>query len=370
MSVTPDERRTRELERVHPSHRIDTTASMPGDHRAAFFVERFKHMLPSEQAVILGAMEGRHPESYVSKRIHKAIEFMQEWSSARRLRRFIRKMQEDAQPAPDDSNPKPFAFSTAALIKQQQRYLPALTDALISIWKGDDIGVMTARGSFEGNNVLVQAIEGYLGHEIQKQFRYFVNDANRNQRLASSSTAKRKLEVLFNYCHGYYFTASDELRVLPRRYNEVVFIDDEDKNIQAVEGAARLVGLEDRLKVVDARKLNHEALWEELVAAVAEGPPEIRGSSGRIKFYDIDGTLVNVPALMYVRDKETDEIYQTITQLDLAEHRDINYWIGLAAEAHPEVPRERLFYDFGDFHDASRVQHQVRPGMFHLNGAQ
>lgn len=254
----------------------------------------------------------------------------------------------------------------------QVKFFPALIAAMNAIYRGEDVGLLTARGNRDAHTPMLSAIEAFLGEQVPSWNRYFVNDTERNKRLTSPSTAGKKLEVLRDFALGHYSDAEGVSHPLSRRYERVIFYDDEQKNLRSAENFAKVNGLSHIIQCVDASKMSEENLWEDLMRKLEEGPPAPAGSRNTIRFFDVDGTLLSVPARMYVKDVQTGVALLTITQQEFAEHPNPDYWISQVMEERLRsgagISRDSLMFDFDDFRAPDRIEKQVNPFMFRLAG--
>lgn len=115
--------------------------------------------------------------------------------------------------------------------------LPAIAFTLNHLYKGGYYGLLTAREDRDNwHAVQVETISEMFGFSPQTELVYYVNDPVRSRRLAGTSTAVKKATVLTNFANGMKEDEQGliEPMTVGRRFNEIVFIDDEDKNLKAV----------------------------------------------------------------------------------------------------------------------------------------
>jgi hypothetical protein len=117
--------------------------------------------------------------------------------------------------------------------------LPAVSFTLAHLYTGGFYGLLTARGGRDKEHrAQLQAIGQILGHTPIAELTYYVNDQQLSKRFAGkfSGTAARKAAVLTNFACG--LKENEEGFVVPmsigKRFDEVIFIDDEDKNLKQV----------------------------------------------------------------------------------------------------------------------------------------
>ena len=324
------------------------------DHRFDFVIERFDRLNEIEQVLILSELEALHTTDATANAVEHAVDLYGTLSSDERTELFRKTLKD---------NPDCFNDTIESLIDQHTDYFPALIAVLNAVYDGHDIGLLTARGNRRGHTVLLDAIHDFVGHTIPRRNTYFVNDASRNARLPKENTAARKLQVLRDFLNGYYTDAEGNEKPMSKKYDEVIFYDDEMKNITIVADYARDNGLGTSMRAINAKEMCFEEQWEALAEKIKSGAQPDIGREPIIHFFDIDGTLVNIPARMYVVDTRSDEALITITQEEFAHNPSVDYWIEKARELDPSVPLDALEYDFKDFRDPERIEHMVRNGL-------
>jgi hypothetical protein len=115
--------------------------------------------------------------------------------------------------------------------------LPAIAFTLNHLYRGGYYGLLTAREDRDTlHTVQVETISEMFGFSPQTELVYYVNDPVRSKRLAGNSTAVKKATVLTNFANGMKEDEHGliEPMTVGRRFNEIIFIDDEDKNLKAV----------------------------------------------------------------------------------------------------------------------------------------
>ena len=291
---------------------------------------------------------------------------------------------------------------------------PAFLAAIHVAVTGGTIGLLTARGNRAGHEVLIRELEDFLCCRIPVQEIYFISDQTLNHRLRNhSSIAQKKLQVCLDHLNGCKIDASGNPQTMPARFRRVILIDDEDSNIQAVHyyiaeqclseklrargifhtsdtirhmirsrvDKARARGkdpsqiwrryrkelrkmqgeesLGSRLIVRDARLLSGEDLYRKLVNTLRH--EEIPQESGTLLLLDIDGTLVTLDSMIYVRDRRNPEgtPLVTISQREWADRPEEASWIAAAAAAH-QLDSASLFVDFKDFNDPENLGREIR----------
>lgn len=324
------------------------------EHRIEFLTTRFARLNEIEQALVLSEMESLCNSGSSTDTVEKAVALYKQHNPEDRSARFLQFLRE---------RPEVYNDTVEALIDQHQDYFPALIAVLNAVYAGEDVGLLTARGNREGHRVLLDALEDFIGHTIPRRNMYFVNDTSRNGRLPKESTAARKLQVLRDFLNGFYVDENGAEQPMSRKFDKVVFYDDERKNIELVDDYAKQNGLGDTMQAVDAKQMNLDEQWDALVCKIEAGARPEPGREPVIHFFDIDGTLINIPARMYVIDTRTDARLITITQEDFAHNPKVEYWIELAQQENPDVPAESLVYDFEDFRDPERIEQMIRDGL-------
>ena len=338
------------------------SSQLPGKtYRAGFFQKRFALLSRIEQAFVLVRMqelyqenrrqEGHRPSRHFSG-LKGAVRILSSRSDPWREKSFARLLA---------ANPKVLDGVGKFLLREHKKYFPALLAALNAAYAGDDIGLLTARGNRSGHGKMIQAIEAFLGFQIPRHNIYFVNDESRNQRLGLRPTADKKLQILLDFTNGFYLDKDGGRRQMSKKYEAVLFYDDEEKNLSTVHLFAMAHGMSRTIRAIDAAKIPEAELWDALVAKVTAGHKPLIGQTNVIHFFDIDGTLIKVDAMMYVVDKANGRRLSAITQADLAAHPHVPFWLEKIAKE-SGVPIEQLEMDFADFRDPDRVDAQIERG--------
>jgi hypothetical protein len=125
------------------------------------------------------------------------------------------------------------------LLNDLRTQLPAIAFTLAHIYSGGHYGLLTAREARDFHHACqIETISEMFGFAPQTELVYYVNDLHYSKRLGgkSVSTAVKKATVLTNFANG--IKEDEEGAVVPmtlgKRFQEILFIDDEDKNLQAV----------------------------------------------------------------------------------------------------------------------------------------
>ena len=66
--------------------------------------------------------------------------------------------------------------------------------------KGQDVGIITARSSKDGNEAIVNLIERFTKQEIK--YKFFVNDPALSKELNGANTSMKKLQLLIEFRNG------------------------------------------------------------------------------------------------------------------------------------------------------------------------
>lgn len=131
------------------------------------------------------------------------------------------------------------AFVLERLFDGLRSQLPAVAFTLAHLYSGGFYGLLTARGGRDQEHrAQLETISQIFGNAPIAELTYYVNDPQLSKRLAGrfAGTASRKAAVLANFACGLKENA--EGFVVPmsmgKRFDEVLFIDDEDKNLKQV----------------------------------------------------------------------------------------------------------------------------------------
>lgn len=116
--------------------------------------------------------------------------------------------------------------------------LPAIGYTLAHIFEGGYIGLLTARGARNNHARQIQRINETLAFGSQLDLIYYVNDDDLSKRLGPTGkqSAEKKALVLMNFINGFKEDANGNWvpMKLGKPFEEIIFIDDEDKNLKAV----------------------------------------------------------------------------------------------------------------------------------------
>jgi hypothetical protein len=130
-------------------------------------------------------------------------------------------------------------FVLERLFDDLRTQLPAVAFTLAHLYSGGFYGLLTARGGRDQEHrAQLETISQIFGHAPIAELTYYVNDSLLSKRFAGrfAGTASRKAAVLTNFACG--LKENEEGFVVPmsigKRFDEVLFIDDEDKNLKQV----------------------------------------------------------------------------------------------------------------------------------------
>lgn len=136
-------------------------------------------------------------------------------------------------------NPTEREYVLKKLLDELQTQLPAIAYTLAHIYTGGYYGLLTARESRDFHHASqIETISEMFGFAPQTELVYYVNDLQYSRRLGGKavSTAVKKATVLTNFANG--LKEDEDGCVVPmtlgKRFDEIIFIDDEDKNLKAV----------------------------------------------------------------------------------------------------------------------------------------
>ena len=173
--------------------------------------------------------------------------------------------------------------------------------------KGQDVGIITARSSKEGNQPIIALIERFTKNPIK--YKFFVNDKTLSKSLTGSTTALKKLQILIEFRNG--------IGQAPKKYSKVKLFEDENLNLEAVQNREALIqelGFKKNIKL-DNIKAYDIRLWD-----FDKLDSEIKPSKNTISFFDLDGTVIHTDAKIHIKDKSTNTILATLTQEEFAIH--------------------------------------------------
>ena len=130
-------------------------------------------------------------------------------------------------------------FVLERFFEQLEKQLPAVAFTLAHIYSGGFYGLLTARGGRDqAHRPQLETISQIFGLSPIAELTYYVNDSHLSKRFAGrfTDTASRKAAVLTNFACG--LKENEEGFVVPmsvgKRFEKVLFIDDEDKNLKQV----------------------------------------------------------------------------------------------------------------------------------------
>lgn len=178
---------------------------------------------PPFQIEEMRALSGLRDNQRITQRV--AESFYLDYSSAGRRLWLERLMRE----------PETREMVTDKILAQLSTNLPAIPYTLAHIYEGGYYGLLTARGARENHAQQVRVISETFGYSPQLELVYYVNDEKLGKRLAGGS-ADKKATVLVNFANG--LKEDEQGRLVPmtlgKPFDEIIFIDDEDKNLKAV----------------------------------------------------------------------------------------------------------------------------------------
>ncbi len=301
------------------------------DSKAGFLCSRFSILTDLEQALMLAHLSSRDRSQKSSGGVEyfRAAHFYNAFSREDRCRQFEALIASDS--ALDEAG--------RAFLPYMRQYLPATLAVLLAAARGAQIGILTARGNRDGNFAMIAVIQKFLGVNFRRGNTYFINDETLNRRLreeGSQSCARYKFRILSDFAGGLPPVESGKYRVY--------FYDDEMLNVETVRELAAKEGLADDITAFHTGELSVSGLWQELLDVLQSDREGV--SVPEIHFFDIDGTLINVHARMYVVDRRTGERVRGVTQEEFADNPSIEYWL----------ENEHQFLDFSDFKDPERIR--------------
>ena len=341
-----------------------TAAAIEAEHRrqavsrkSEFFAERFERLLPDEQRLVLTAAHGLIDPASIGKDLKAQQTPFASDDPALLLKNFRELLR---------LHPDRLDQANAGLRWAYSRYHPSLIAAMIAHYKGEEIGLMTARSNRKAHQLMIDKLEAFLGFKIQRRNQYFVTDTSKNQIIAGlPSNADRKMDLLLKYARGWYIGHDGVQRLMSKIY-EVFFYDDEHKNLETLRTAASAAKLNDHVVAIDAKGLDSAGQWDMLMAVMEHSPPNKPNSSAVLRSFDIDGTLVCVPSMIRFKRISTNTQLKAITQLQYGAEPDRTKWYQQIHQARPEIPLADIDIDLDDYVLEERIVKQVNPYMFLL----
>lgn len=211
--------------------------------------------------------------------------------------------------------------------------------------EGNRIGILSARGARENNQLIISEIVRSTGVEIPLEYQYYIGDRELNGRIAAlSGTSRRKIEVLkdlFQGSRSIYQPLTDSegghefidlpdpgVQLIDREYRytkagsvegfaEIHFYDDEYKNISAAEGLSSTLPPPIKLNVYDVNQLSTPDEVRSIIS-ILRSPVPLIGNPKVIHMFDLDGTLSRIDARVIAHDLETGSGLE-LTQRQFAE---------------------------------------------------
>jgi hypothetical protein len=128
-------------------------------------------------------------------------------------------------------------FVLNRLFDDLRRQLPAIAFTLNHLYRGAFHGLLTSRGARDtSHRILLETISELFGFAPHTDLTYFVNDCSKSKRLGAYGSDVKKAIVLTNFANGL---KEDEAgffvpMTVRKRFNEILFIEDEEKNLMAV----------------------------------------------------------------------------------------------------------------------------------------
>ena len=212
--------------------------------------------------------------------------------------------------------------------------------------KGDDVGVLTARGNQAGHVSMHKTIEGVVGKKLKKSHIYHVNDDIMSERLLDvfgSRSDLKKLHVLVEYRNGQELTKQYILKKKHKQFERVKFYDDEEKNLiilsdpiiaEYKEILMKIAQDDTDKEVIENLKFDGITVYNihDFDVAKLDRIPAITsyirklirgfGQAKTIHFFDLDGTVYTHSVKMFVR--KGDDTLFPITQEEFAENKPLS----------------------------------------------
>jgi len=214
---------------------IDRFKTMTTTQAADFLARVDLHMLqtgvgesglwPSQIAIMKGAL-GLQSESQITLEVAKG--FYSEYCPFDQFN-FVERLLQDERTR---------QITTEQTFDFLATQLPAIGYTLAHVFEGGYIGLLTARGDRAEHEGQIARINHTLGFGPQLELIYYVNDAELSTRLGPTGrlSADKKALVLMNFINGLKEDESGKWvpMKLGKPFDEIIFIDDEDKNLKAV----------------------------------------------------------------------------------------------------------------------------------------
>lgn len=183
-----------------------------------------------------------------------------------------------------------------------KQYTKGLVAASYAIHKGNQVGILTARGGKGAHREVITKIEKILSANIPNSFQHFTGDDDDQ---TVDNVALKKLLICIEYRFGFNGRP---------KFDKVLLHDDSEENINIVKSAVKY------LKRLPLSKNNLNEVWKQVVGFRIDGldahnikewnieklKREFRKNKNTLQLFDLDGTVFHSITKIYIINSKGD----------------------------------------------------------------
>jgi hypothetical protein len=244
------------------------------------------------------------------------------------------------------------------------RYNPAFILSQAALCAGEDLMIVSMRGSTEREPDSQEPLRIWLGDTLGEDFDrkqiYFLNQHDKSNRLKGLTYHGRLQELIWERLRGCSLREEREVKPHDRRYQRVIFYSSLWPTLERIRDfREQHDDLTNKLEVIDTRSISGIDAVKSLIKARRRYSSE---AVGTLHIMSLDETLLALPACIRVRYKETQDECLKLSLSDFLLNDQPSYWVGLAAKRTELNPR-KLYLDISDFTDGLVLRQQLEKGI-------
>ena len=261
-----------------------------------FLTDRFSALSSRRQAAVI--LRSKQSYEEVKRRdLYLGLEAIEELSERKRLIEFAscirhvgRKVSASLEPVSE------------ALYEQYEPLKISWFWMLHHICRGDEIGLLSTRNDRRGDQAVLDAINAFVKpYQIARNNIYYVQDNTRNTRLRAETPHGRVASILRDFVSGRFVDGEKEVQKLSQKFSAVYYYTANTKLRSQVKKRVSSLGIAPtrkmRIVLPDIHSKSKEKLWSQLDYAAWYHESAVK--KNRIAFFDIDDTLMTLPARSY-----------------------------------------------------------------------
>jgi hypothetical protein len=220
------------------------------------------------------------------------------------------------------------------LLQVLSEYNPGLLLARAALQRGEDVAVVSFRGSTaqepNSQDALVWALVEALGPHFNRKEIYFLRHHKHSARLGSKSYHEKLGRIIEEHLNGSIVYPSGQVKHLEHVRDRVVVYTAERATQVALKKYAKQRKLKDKIEVLDMSGYSSQRAASELVAAT---PISHEGRSNVLHLFNLENTLLDLPASFCVRLKDGGATIRRVSLGQFLSRSDPKDWVRRAADA-------------------------------------